>query len=255
MKTLFLVLLTGFITLTCGAKNLHFTIRWKFSNIVEGYDHGNKIQVYIDDNLTGESQEVKESEFGEFSCSVSKGNHQIRIVNWTHYGEQWEEHTLANEYSIDAMLEDEHAFSRSVTLQIVWDLDGVNSSAEWSDVKKLKTTSSRKENTEITWKFDGIQEGYDHICRTKVYVDNKLVATSSEALESAGGKIVLKIKPGTHAIRIVSECNYEGKWEEHTLENGYSIDAQIIERRTFSSKNEAFIHFDINAETTSIEWK
>lgn len=76
----------------------------------------------------------------------------------------------------------------------------------------------------IEYSFAGIEEGYDHQTKTIVYVDGQKVAESDVHKQSEPKKIEFDIDPGMYVIRVVNYAFYEGKWEEHTTENGYSID-------------------------------
>jgi hypothetical protein len=78
--------------------------------------------------------------------------------------------------------------------------------------------------TRITWRFENIVEGYDHIHQMVVEADGVEVATSEEMNESTPGSMSVTLPEGASTLRIVSMAMYEGFWEEHTIDNDYAVD-------------------------------
>ncbi len=116
---------------------------------------------------------------------------------------------------------------------------------------------SFSQNTPLTvsFKFNGIVEGYDHICKTQVWVDGVMLGESEEVKESAGGSFSITVPSGERLLRIVNLALYEGMWEEHTVENDYSIDCVWEEMHEFGKKkSKIFLLFDIDSETL-VSWK
>jgi hypothetical protein len=106
-----------------------------------------------------------------------------------------------------------------------------------------------------TFSFIGIAEGYDHICKTQVWVDGAMLGESGEVLESAGGSVVVNVPFGEHQVRIINLAQYEGIWEEHTIENQYSIDCFWEGTYSFTKKKaNIYLLFDIDDET-KVSWK
>ncbi len=112
---------------------------------------------------------------------------------------------------------------------------------------------SAKKNTstlKIDFKFENIEEGYDHVSKTNVYVDGELAATSSEVLQSKPNSVSVSIPKGEHTIRVVNLALYQGNWEEHTVENNYSIDCLHEFTRNFQKKKYNLkLTFDLNSKT------
>lgn len=107
-------------------------------------------------------------------------------------------------------------------------------------------------NVKITFKYKctNIVQGYDHLSRLKVYVDDKIAGTSSEKLESQENTVTVEVTKGKHSIRAVLESQYEGTWEEHTIANTYSIDCLYEITKTFNKKNTLIIlEFNIDVGT------
>ena len=93
------------------------------------------------------------------------------------------------------------------------------------------------------------------MCKTQVWVDGSLYGESGEAKESAGGFVTVNIPYGEHTLRIINLAQYEGEWEEHTIENLYSIDCLWEGSHTFKKKKENFyLLFDID-DITKVSWK
>ncbi len=103
-------------------------IKWSFKNIVEGYDHDNKIIVFIDGKQVKESSVKKESEPNTLKVKVKKGNHNIKIMNYASYEGKWEEHTVSNDYSIDCSYEKNMEIKKKTTITLVFDIDSGTSS-------------------------------------------------------------------------------------------------------------------------------
>lgn len=104
-------------------KSVSLTIDYKFLNIEEGYDHLNKIVVYIDGEEVGSSKEQVQSKPGRFTTVVSKGKHEVSVMFMAYYEGVWEEHTIENNYSYDCFVEISENFKKSKKLSIVVDLD------------------------------------------------------------------------------------------------------------------------------------
>ena len=106
-----------------------------------------------------------------------------------------------------------------------------------------------------TFKFAGISEGYDHNCKTQVWVNGSLAGESKEVKESAGSTFTVNVPSGEQNIRIVNLAQYEGNWEEHTVDNNYSIDCLWEGTATFGKKpSKIFLLFDLDSSTL-VSWK
>lgn len=99
------------------------TVKTSFIGIVEGYDHVNKTQLFIDGNLAGESAEQPESKPISFSVQVPRGTHTVKVLNLAFYEGNWEEHTIANNYSLDASHESIMTIKKKKTISLVFDID------------------------------------------------------------------------------------------------------------------------------------
>jgi hypothetical protein len=107
----------------------------------------------------------------------------------------------------------------------------------------------------IDVKFENIEDGYDHLCKTRVFVDGELVATSSEELQSKPNTLTVNIPRGEHTVKVVNYALYEGNWEEHTIENNYSVDCLHEFTEKFRKKKYKLnIVFDLD-DVTKTEFK
>lgn len=106
------------------SKATQVKIDYIFKNVVEGYDHKNKIIVYVDGRKVGESGTKLETEKNTFSFDITPGTHDIKIVNMAYYENKWEEHTLDNGYSYDCIVElDNKVIKKSIAISIIFDID------------------------------------------------------------------------------------------------------------------------------------
>lgn len=122
-----LILLIAVIALplfSAIAKDVTIEVNYSFKNIAEGYDHKNITKIFVDGELIATSTEELESKPNSVSCKVTKGNHDIRIINYALYNGEFEEHTKDNNYSIDAIYEFSKDFKKKKTkVTLVFDVD------------------------------------------------------------------------------------------------------------------------------------
>lgn len=112
-------------------KHLPLTIDWAFINIEPGFDHLSRFCVYVDDVKLFTSNESLESEGGQFQVMIPKGEHQIRIVSECFRNSIWQEHTILNDFSVDAVLEQKVTISKTQTLNWVIDLNNELTEVRW----------------------------------------------------------------------------------------------------------------------------
>jgi len=124
-KTILLLsLIISMISITAYAqKTGTITVKTSYTGILEGYDHINKTMVYVDGNLVGETPELVQSKPNSVAVTVSRGKHDIRVINMAYYEGTWEEHTIANEYSLDALYEGAINLKKKLTISLVFDID------------------------------------------------------------------------------------------------------------------------------------
>jgi hypothetical protein len=89
----------------CAGAPSGYRVAWSFANIEEGYDHDSRTEVWVDGVKAVESSVTPQSKPNEVTVDVPAGTHQLRVVNLALYEGQWEEHTVANNYSIDCTWE------------------------------------------------------------------------------------------------------------------------------------------------------
>ncbi|MCE3295835.1 MAG: hypothetical protein K0R65_1549 [Crocinitomicaceae bacterium] len=120
----FLILACFFTCLTSfGQKQIPVTIEWQFRNLVEGYEHDNKLLVYLDGNLLGESSVKNEVETNSMDFTVPKGKHTIKIVSYSLYEGNWEIRSVENEYSTNGTIERQHKFKKKTKIFLIFDMD------------------------------------------------------------------------------------------------------------------------------------
>lgn len=105
-------------------KKAKIVVKFSFDNIEEGYDHDNKTEVYIDGKLVGTSTVKRESKKNSVKVTTTKGNHEVRIVNYAYYEGNWEEHTIANNYSQDFIYSANMNITKGCTkIKLLFDVD------------------------------------------------------------------------------------------------------------------------------------
>lgn len=119
---LFTLIISMFTINAFAQKNGIIKVNIRYSGVVDGYDHINKTMVYVDGMLTGETSEQLQSIPNSCAVTASKGKHSIRIINMANYEGNWEEHTVFNEYSIDALYEGEIKLKNEITINLVFDI-------------------------------------------------------------------------------------------------------------------------------------
>jgi hypothetical protein len=134
------IMLMGITMANLAAKTIQVTFNYKFSNIVEGYDHNSRLKVYLDGALIGTSGNHLESKPNSFTVQFESGYHQLRAVVETEYEGVWEEHTIANTYSIDCLYDNAMTFAKPKTIiKIDFDIDlGAIINGKFNGVKVKK---------------------------------------------------------------------------------------------------------------------
>lgn len=99
------------------------TLSWTFTHVEEGYDHLNKMQVYANGELVGESPEAHQTEKQSFTVQVPDEAFELRVVNLALYEGNWEEHTVENNYSIDCTFEQSLAARKKHKFKVLYDVD------------------------------------------------------------------------------------------------------------------------------------
>ncbi len=118
--------------------------------------------------------------------------------------------------------------------------------------KNVETSESLKTGKlTVRYSFANIEEGYDHLTKTEVYLDGNLAGTSTIRNQSEENVVICEITRGMHHVRIINYAYYEGVWEEHTLDNSYSIDCKYESEVNLKKKNNKItLLFDIDKGTT-----
>lgn len=105
----------------CGGHDL--VVQWSFANIQDGYDHDNRMDVYVDGAKLAESEVAAQSAGGRLVVTVPPGEHEVRVVSMALYEGNWEEHTVANDYSIDCEWSDTVSGGEKEKVRLVFDID------------------------------------------------------------------------------------------------------------------------------------
>jgi hypothetical protein len=119
---LFTLIISMFTISALAQKTGVIIVNTSYAGVLDGYDHINKTMVYLDGILAGETSEEVQSKPNSCSITAERGNHTIRIVNMANYEGNWEEHTITNEYSLDAVYEGEIKLKKEVIIDLTFDI-------------------------------------------------------------------------------------------------------------------------------------
>ncbi len=230
------------------------TIDWRFTHVNPGFDHPCKLVVYIDGKRISESKAYKQSQKGILNLEVSEGKHTLKIIALTQYKGNWEDHTVKNNYSMDAIVSTKHTFGAEQQLHITWDLANKKTSFYWG-----KPTPKQEKIKQVTLKleiaFEGINDGQDHTCRLVVYLDGQQYAVSPSYKESKGLQFSITFPEGQHRITLQNEVQFNGTWQEQTLENNYTLDARYTINQQFTKSENLTLLFHLDLNQTIPTWR
>jgi hypothetical protein len=246
--------------LNAQSKDQLVSLEWKFTGIEEGFDHLNRSKIYIDGKEMPLSGVCHQSEWGYYPLRISKSNHHIKLVNEAFYNGKWVEHTFENQFSINAVCEFDLRAKKVSRVRIEFDLDGsgvsvIQYDSEGNALFSKQTFKGKHYPMTVKWKFIHIEPGYDHLSRMRVFIDEVEYGTSAATAESEGGIAVFKIPKGSHRIRLVNQSCVDGKWQDHTIVNNYSVEA--VYEKTLEVKRGVRVNLviDLNNEHTEVEWE
>nr|WP_294860167.1 hypothetical protein [uncultured Fluviicola sp.] len=111
---------------------------------------------------------------------------------------------------------------------------------------------SKKQLLVLEWKFNGIEEGYDYLNRSKIIVDGEEMPVSKSFRQSEWGSYELRLSKSTHKIKLINQAYCKGMWMEHAFENEFSIDAVCEFGMNGKEVSKVQIVFDLNGKPTSI---
>jgi hypothetical protein len=126
MKNVFFFAFTWFTLIgfsQSDPEKFSVNIAYSFKNIEAGYDHVNKIIVYVDGREAGQSKPKNQSDRNSLKIQVTKGKHEIKVENWAYYNDQWELHDTENGYSFDLINTETMNVTKNKSMIIVYDLD------------------------------------------------------------------------------------------------------------------------------------
>ena len=243
------------------ARERTVVLEWKFAGIEEGYDHLNRCRIFVDDIELPVSGECKESEPGTYSLRLSSKAHRVWLVNEAYYEGNWMEHTFKNGFSMDAVCEFTLDAKEVAKVQVLFDLDHAGVSVTRFDSKgreyagKPVVFKGKHYPLMVSWKFVNVEKGYDHSSRMKVSVDGVELGTSPQSVESKGGFFVVRIPKGKHVVRIVNQALFNGKWQDHSIVNNYSVEAIYEKALEIRKEVKVTLVIDLNHEHTVNTWE
>lgn len=106
-------------------------VSWRFINVEQGYDHPSRMLVFVDDVEVGGSPQTVESSGGVFGVKIPKGLHRIRIVNQSYVKGVWQDHTIVNNYSVEAIYERLVEVRKGLKVTLIIDLNNERTENKW----------------------------------------------------------------------------------------------------------------------------
>ncbi|HUM53584.1 MAG TPA: hypothetical protein PK431_17320, partial [Chitinophagales bacterium] len=147
-KTIFLTYLFLSIfflpTISKAAETVDITFKFKAINTREGFDLTSKLVVYCDGNKIGESTSKLQSKQNSVTVKIPSGNHNVRaVLNALNDAGNWEERTIANEYSLDFVYDKTDYWSSNNTINLTYDIaEMVVNVDEKKDANVVSTTTT-----------------------------------------------------------------------------------------------------------------
>ncbi len=147
-KTIFLTFLFLSIfflpTISKAAETVDITFKFKAINTKEGFDHLSKLVVYCDNKKIGESEKKLQSMQNSVKVKIPTGNHNVRaVLNALNDAGNWEERTIANEYSLDFVYDKTDYWSSNNTINLTYDIaEMVVNVDEKKDANVVSTTTT-----------------------------------------------------------------------------------------------------------------
>lgn len=143
MNHIFLFLMTALGSLGTPTPNpqtestVDYSITYQVTNTIEGYSYDSRLDVYVDGKKIGESSVKDQKEMNKITVKVPTGQHTLKCVLLAYYKNQWEERTVANEYSYDFVWTTTQNFASKGKVKLYFDIEsGVNVNKKPKTVKK-----------------------------------------------------------------------------------------------------------------------
>ncbi len=142
-----LLLFFSFFSFLSSFSQDQIRITWTFENIQPGFDHNNKIIVYVDNQPVAESETFLESQKGVLVIPYNSNQfHKIRVMNYAWSDGEWEEHLITNRYSIDCKFEKNVKLKKDKTGDLIMSFDfktnQMKTEKKFLKTKKLKFEKS-----------------------------------------------------------------------------------------------------------------
>lgn len=100
-------------------------VDWRFLHVVDGFAHDNRLDVYVDGNKVLQSSVKPETKRNTLKLDLKPGPHELRFVNMALYEGTWEEHTVANDYSVDCTWDVSVTSTHPKAIHLVCDIDAL----------------------------------------------------------------------------------------------------------------------------------
>lgn len=104
-------------------KEARLQLSYMFTGVKEGYNHNEKMDIYLNDVLIFSGPPAAMDEKREMIIGITPGTWQLRLESYVWYNDQWEAQTIANGYNIDAVWEQTITLKKKKRLNIDLEFD------------------------------------------------------------------------------------------------------------------------------------
>jgi hypothetical protein len=107
----------------------------------------------------------------------------------------------------------------------------------------------------VVYEFKGIEVGFDHLSIGKLLIDGTQAYETAPHHQSEKQQFTVKVPQGLHDLKLDLYAQWEGNYELHSIDNGYSVDCIVTTAYEFKKKAvQLKVIFDLDADTSfSIE--
>jgi soluble cytochrome b562 len=88
----------------------------------------------------------------------------------------------------------------------------------------------------VVYEFKGIEEGFDHLSIGKLQIDGANKYETAPHLQSAKQQFTVDVAKSLHDIKLDLYAQWEGEYELHSIDNGYSVDCIVQTAYEFKKK-------------------
>lgn len=105
----------------------------------------------------------------------------------------------------------------------------------------------------VVYEFKGIEVGFDHLSIGKLLIDGAHAYETAPHLQSEKQQFTVDVPKGLREIKLDLYAQWEGQYELHSIDNGYSVDCIVETSHEFKKKAVRLnVVFDLDDDTSFI---